>query len=210
MKNFMIFLSYVACLIFGSSSMNASASNSEFPQDMLIIIEMQKKFSASECIEAQECILQEIENAKKRNHIILFVNMNVKSDESDLGRNVEIFQETLQNYHNVHIVTKFFSSGSRVILDFIKQRHLNLSEISVCGINTGACVKSTVQNLLDKGEFQILTLVASACASECFIKDCDCDKPYCERTHRQHLQQIQEQFVRYTRFRLMPEMRTEG
>lgn len=175
---------------------------------ILIIIDMQEKFSASQCEEAQNCIAQEIKNAISQGIPILFVNMKMKSYETKKGKNIKILRDLVSGYDKVYTVQKFFSSGSRAILTFLKSKNLEgIKELRVCGINTGACVEATVRNLLESGDFEILNLIEAGCASECFIRDeeCDCQGGYCRKSHERYLEKMIKDFVIHKNFHVVYE-----
>jgi hypothetical protein len=128
---------------------------------MLVVIDCQKKFPASELI--VEEVIKEILRAKKRNEWIMLVTVG--------GRTLYRITRELKGYWKVVKVDKDYDDGSSKIFDRIhgyhwktlKVHHIEkVRHLRVCGINTSACIMKTVSGL---AKFIKVTILSKACAN---------------------------------------------
>lgn len=138
---------------------------------MLVVVDMQKEYPASELVVNQ--VVKEVRKARRKGEWIMLVEY----DES--GRTMYRITRELKGYNKVKKVTKVVDNGAYAILwgltipykaTLSSWKSLNkptpprrISHIKVCGVNTNACVISTVEGLryLDCK----ITVLSKACAN---------------------------------------------
>ena len=128
----------------------------------LIIIDMHPCCDAAKDRATVQSILREIKQAKRFNHIIFLVEM-IGCGETD--KNI---LDVLKNYkRKTFKITKREDDGSLNIVQCIINNGLSLSKLKICGINTNACVSSTVNGLIRRFDLKIpVEIIADACNTE--------------------------------------------
>jgi nicotinamidase-related amidase len=127
---------------------------------VLVIIDMQPEF----CYAAKSIIPQvvkAIEKAKKEQKEILLIEYAYK-DSSHTRTYREILQ-TVSTYKNKKVVYKYSDDGSKEIMQILEKRKVI---IDVCGVNLGACVRSTVKGLLRNTNIQRINILKKAVNDE--------------------------------------------
>lgn len=130
----------------------------------LVVIDMQPKFEAATYRRCCRGVREAVVRAKKRGDHIIFVEYAKQWYEEYSQPTLEKITRVVNDYHNFSIVEKNDDDGSADILDLAAERSLDLSEIRVCGVNGSACVKRTVNGLLEKLEDAKIILIRSAIA----------------------------------------------
>lgn len=112
------------------------------------------------------CIVQ-IKRAIKDRAAIIFVEYNgygpTHQDLKDVIRKAA--------YDRLYVVYKSTDNGGKEISQLIKKRHLAASRIKVCGVNTDACVHSSVLGLRKHLSASKIEVIADACASATYFKN---------------------------------------
>jgi hypothetical protein len=138
----------------------------------LVVIDMQKAFTAARRKRVLLNCEKEINKAIKNNCSIIFV------EYFNCGKTIKKLTDLTKNYKKTYTVTKNNDDGSPEISCLFKSNRLPAKNIKVCGVNTDACVLDTVCGLSHSNRFSksIIDVIANAC-----------DTSY---NHEQGLQQI--------------------
>lgn len=128
----------------------------------LCVVDMQPIFLAyAEC---ENAVLREIRLARRRNDGIVFLEMNVVKG-SHKGTIPKLLNEAKRGgYNKVAVSVKRYADGSLQFLNAARRRGFNISKIRVCGVNRHACVKNTIEGLLDTLTDPKIEIVWSATA----------------------------------------------
>lgn len=113
---------------------------------MLLVIDMQPRFAAVESI--IDNVAKEIERAKQRDEWIVFLKVGK-------GRVAYRLTSLTRRYYKRLMLTKYWDDGAPELFFALTRRSHRLNAktigrvqtIRVCGVNTGACVYSTVRSL---------------------------------------------------------------
>lgn len=130
---------------------------------MLLVIDMQPRFHATEAIINE--VIVEVKRAVARNEWIIFLTVGQ-------GRTAYRITQHVRGYRHKRALTKYNNDGAGELFGALirRSRHLNannigrIQSIKVCGVNTGACVYSTVKSLsyLDV-EIKVLSHAVAQC-----------------------------------------------
>lgn len=129
----------------------------------LTIIDMQPEFEAANGKRVYNSVLREIKRAIEKRAAIIFVEYgNLSTLHTKTRRGLRF---AASHYDRVFDVIKFQNDGSVPIMDCIKRNRLS-HHIKVCGVNTDACVISSVRgmNKASKKKAKI-QVIADACAT---------------------------------------------
>ena len=129
-------------------------------QPTLVVVDMQPEFEAAFHPNVVIGVTQEIINAKNVGAPIILVEYR------DGGQTFDGFFKLLKNYKNKALVRKNRDDGSREVIQAIKRRKFNPYHLRVCGVNSDACVWSTVEGLLGKLNRSRIEVVKQACFTE--------------------------------------------
>lgn len=113
---------------------------------MLVVIDMQPRFYATESIMKE--VIVEVKRAVARNEWIIFLKVGK-------GRVAGRITQHVRGYRRKKMLTKYNNDGAAEIFRALTRRSNNLSannigqvrSIKIVGVNTGACVYSTVRSL---------------------------------------------------------------
>ena len=119
----------------------------------LAIIDVQPKFSAAEKILDQ--VVRQIKLARRRSDGIVLVELGGPQSHD------EIYQ-ALHGYNRFVVANKNSSDGSREVIDAIYENHYALDRIRLCGVNTCACVLSTLRGLMALDVVQRIEIASDA------------------------------------------------
>jgi nicotinamidase-related amidase len=132
---------------------------------ILVIIDMQVRFSASEKPETRAAIIGLINKARKKYWPIMLVEYDNPGDYSDEEQQTwPDILAALVDYDDCAFVTKHDDDGS---CEVIKARDTYWPEINnfvLCGVNTDACVKGTARGLDDRCA-DLIEIISPACNS---------------------------------------------
>lgn len=136
---------------------------------ILVVIDMQTKFPASRHQTTLENCAREIKQAMDKHQRILFLEY-VDGGETQ-SKLIELVQcpcdsrSCKQSYDRYWVSTKFEDDGSRTILDYLKRIKRSEGKVSftICGVNTDACVRSTVLGLAKRKKDALIRVVKDAC-----------------------------------------------
>lgn len=135
---------------------------------MLIVIDMQLEFSSSEAIVGPVC--EAIIKAKANNEPIILVEYacdyqqdkeQCRAEECQCMTHTEIL-DLLDGYSNVVYVAKAHDDGGREIINAVE---VFPPIVDVCGVNTNACVRETVETLAKRVPETEFVLLLEACNS---------------------------------------------
>ena len=139
----------------------------------LLIIDMQSNFDAANNPNTILSTLKEIKDAKDNGCAIMVVESRndpaIESSKYPLSYQFENTHEVILNeikdYERSAVISKHECNGSFYIKEFLLEADcdFNIDKFRVCGVNTDACVASTINNMADDlfdAEFQI---VKAAC-----------------------------------------------
>lgn len=132
-------------------------------QPTLVVVDMQPCFEASLDVDVIVGVTCEIVKARQRGAPIILVEYR-GFDIQD--RTHDAFYDLLRNYKRRAIIGKSDDDGSREILQTLKRRQFNSRHLRICGVNSDACVWSTVEGLLEKLDNARIDVVKRACGSE--------------------------------------------
>ncbi len=110
----------------------------------LVVIDMQEEFSAARGRRIQQEILQEIQRSRAKRWPIVIVEF----EES--GGTLPIIRRACKGYRRAVTITKENDDGSSEVLEALGDI-TKCRKVRVCGVNTDACVFSTVHGLQKKG-----------------------------------------------------------
>jgi nicotinamidase-related amidase len=124
----------------------------------LVVIDMQREFEASLQKRVQKHCIKEITEAKSRGYAIILV------EYVGYGHTLPKLFKIVDDYHRAFISRKCRDDGSDGVSNLIKSNHLH-SNLRICGVNTDACVLSTVRGLTKKMKRAKIHVVANACGT---------------------------------------------
>ena len=129
---------------------------------MLIIIDMQYEFDAAEDVVGPVC--DAVRQAKNEGRQIVLVEYkcwnHFPNAETCGCRTYYEITSLLEGYTNLVVVTKANDGGGREIIDAVS---VFPSDVDVCGVNIGACVRETVEQLSRLVPDSEFTLLEQAC-----------------------------------------------
>jgi nicotinamidase-related amidase len=127
---------------------------------MLLIIDMQKGFTATSYVAAE--VATEVRKARRRREPIILVECNERP-EVDWGPTVVEVKKALRGYDQQVLVTKRACDGSREVIAAIENTGFNHDIIRVCGVETNICIQKTVDGLAAHYKTSRIKLIARAC-----------------------------------------------
>lgn len=113
---------------------------------MLVVIDMQPRFHAMHSI--IDRVISEVEKAVAKNEWIIFLTVGP-------GRTAYRVKRPVRGYRKTFTLRKYRNDGASEIFNVITRRSYwrnakvigQIRSIKICGVNTGACVYSTVRSL---------------------------------------------------------------
>ena len=114
----------------------------------LIVIDVQDRFINDLDFEKPLLVAQVVKavrKARKENRHIFLVQYR---GHGPTNRSVK---KAVANYDKVHIVTKYADNGGLEVWDALQSKKVRHKTLTVCGVNLGACVASTVNDLVYRG-----------------------------------------------------------
>jgi nicotinamidase-related amidase len=133
----------------------------------LVIIDMQPTFEASQEPWLIENVKREIRQAKKRKEPILLVRYHGGSQDRRKDWQIDPrLLRTIGTYTKVFPVIKHRADGSQKIIGLLNRKRLPKKNIKVVGVNTDACVASTVNSLAERMPLSSIWVVADACHTD--------------------------------------------
>lgn len=127
--------------------------------ECLLIIDMQASFDASLDPKVQRSCIREIKKAMREQAPIVFVEYS--GHGSTISELTDVVEQA--HYKKVHHVLKHDDDGSDVIVEFLRKKHLPRSNLSVVGVNSNWCVRSTVAGLTYLLKSATIKVIADAC-----------------------------------------------
>lgn len=128
-------------------------------ENILIVIDMQATFKASESLILQEAILNEIKASRRNGEIIIFLEY-----DGD-GPTIPSIVKAVEDYPRLYIGSKKTDSGGDIVCSLLQELGIVVKNVRVCGVRTEACVFSTVHTLSQSPLIHKITLVGNACNS---------------------------------------------
>lgn len=125
----------------------------------LVIIDMQAQFRASEDKRTINNCKKQIRTAIKDRAAIIFVEFN------GFGPTLPELTKLTEKYNRSFHITKSYDDGSRQLKNFLLTHRVSKKNLKFCGVNTNACVLSTVYGTHLKLRDSNLTVIADACNS---------------------------------------------
>lgn len=133
---------------------NADAPNA------LVVVDMQSYFPAANNPDTIAAVEDEIRQAIQNGYFIVIL------EYLDCGRTIGSLMKELEGYSDYKVVTKSRDDGSEEVKKACDVRGLAPANISVVGVNTGACVRQTVEGLCRKYPASLVSVIAKACNTE--------------------------------------------
>jgi len=131
---------------------------------VLVIIDMQRYFSASCSRRVQDNVIRAIEHAKRNRYGIVLVEYDGN------GATHQVILNACRRYKKFYRVTKTQDDGSREILSAVAEFDLPLTHFMLCGVNLQYCVRDTAIGLARQGNNCRVTVLEPACAGfDCSI-----------------------------------------
>lgn len=128
---------------------------------VLLIIDMQETFSASQNIETIEACKKEILQAIEQQEYIFFVEWENE------GSTDKRLTSLARGYKKSYYIYKRQDSGAKEIMSKVYSIGIINAKFRVCGVNTDACVKRTVADLADYGRHgRLVEVVGRACNTD--------------------------------------------
>lgn len=138
-----------------TSSLTTLAS----PEEVLVVIDMQSFFPASNSPSTIAAVVREVKTAVARNLPVIIVEY----DPTEIGRTHDRILRVIANYPRAVTITKAAADGSREIMEACLINGLSLDELRVCGINSDACILETVEGYHNLVPTSTITIVRDAC-----------------------------------------------
>lgn len=130
------------------------------PEDqVLVVIDMQDGFSASNDQRTISFVKQEILRAKQTGMAIVIVEF----DPKEMGSTHREIMDLLIDYERCTTVSKDKDDGSEEILEACLDNGFWMEDFRICGVNSDACVLDTVTGLLERIPSCEITVVQDAC-----------------------------------------------
>ena len=107
----------------------------------LVVVDMQPKFVASQNERTIKMVQKEIKMAMDNKCPIVFL------EYEEYGPTDKRLKEVIKGYKKCKFVKKRMDDGSDYVIRICNLHKYPLNNFRVCGVNTGACVKSTVSGL---------------------------------------------------------------
>lgn len=145
---------------------------------VLVVIDMQPCFEASKSQKVIEENIKQIRKAKSNNQHIIVI------EYSDLILTHIKIKKELKNYDKVKYIKKRYDSGSAQLVKYFKKQEFWPNEINFMGVNTDACVYSTVNNfnkhILKNNKKTKIKVIREGC--RCSFISCGC-----KFKHKKHM-----------------------
>lgn len=125
----------------------------------LIVVDMQPEFDAALNPNVVVGVTLEIQAAVARKSPIVFVEYD------EAGDTHKGLYSLAKGYRKKARIIKYEDDGSRQIIRTIRRREFDLSHLRVCGVNTNACVQSTVEGLLKRLPESKIEVAKAACGT---------------------------------------------
>lgn len=126
---------------------------------VLVVIDMQPGYVASQDAITQWFVKQEITRAREANQPILIVEYHAH----EMGETYPSIMALVEGYDRAVVVPKGGDDGSAEILQTCAKRGFSLNSFRMCGVNSDACVLESVQGLVDKQPDCSITVIQDAC-----------------------------------------------
>ncbi len=128
----------------------------------LVIVDMQPGFSASMHARTLAQVERRIVEAVSHGWAIV-----VLENESHLhGHTLPRLIKHLIGYKRCIVIPKADDDGSREVIAGCQVAGFDLNFVEVCGVNTDACVKATVEGLIARSPFTNILVFRKACYSD--------------------------------------------
>lgn len=130
------------------------------PEDqVLVVIDMQDKFRASNDQQTIYFVKQEILRAKQLGMAVIIVEF----DPHEMGSTHREITDLLEGYDRAVTITKTANDGSEEIIEACLDNGFWMEDFRVCGVNSDACVLETVTGLLGRVSSCQITVIQDAC-----------------------------------------------
>lgn len=134
-------------------------NNNYAAAEVLVVIDMQSFFPASNNPSTVRAVMREVEAAVKANQPVILVEF----EPEQVGRTHDCILRLLKHYGAVVSVTKTDADGSREVLEACLINGIPSNQLRVCGVNSDACVLETIQGFLNLAPESRITVVKDAC-----------------------------------------------
>lgn len=129
-------------------------------QKILLLIDLQKKYPAALDSNLITVVCTEIWNARRENIPIISLNYYTQYDI------VDKIEMNLHGYRNLHTIVKYINDGSINVRYILYKLGLENADFYVCGVNTDACVRETVESLYHCNKNFKINIIANGCNTE--------------------------------------------
>ncbi len=123
----------------------------------LVIVDMQPRFHTSQKRATLYAVEREIQRAKELNNPIVVLEYD------DYGLTDTRLTDAIGSYRLCRTCVKTDDDGSKEVLEACDNEGYTTERFRVCGVNTHACVQSTVSGLAKKVRDCIVEVVKAAC-----------------------------------------------
>jgi hypothetical protein len=123
----------------------------------LVVVDMQSDFPAARNSRTVASVKEEIRLAVQNGHFIVIL------EYFGCGQTNSSLMKELQGYKNYRVVIKSDNDGSAEVKEACEKMGLAPAKFNVVGVNTDACVESTVTGLTSKYPTSLVAVIAKAC-----------------------------------------------
>jgi nicotinamidase-related amidase len=124
---------------------------------ILLLIDLQTNFKSASDPILIKIVNIEIEKAKRENIPIITVEYIGE------GNIVDSIKINLIGYSKLHSVSKTGDDGSQEVHDLLRKIGFNFGQIYVCGVNTDACVRDTINSLYNLNANYRINIISNGC-----------------------------------------------
>lgn len=124
---------------------------------VLVVVDMQPRFEASNCEQTINACATLIKRFRRKNWPIIIL------EYIGNGQSHQCLLDLIKGYRLGVVSEKNFDDGSSVIYDVCDTKQFDTDEFHVCGVNLGACVRSTISGMKNLFPKSGIHLYKNAC-----------------------------------------------
>lgn len=128
-------------------------------ETVLVVIDMQPGYKASQDAITQYFVEQEIIRARERNQPIVVVEF----DPHEMGHTYPRLLRHIEGYSRAVVITKRGDDGSKELHEALVRHGFSVYSLRLCGVNSDACVLETIQGFVVRVPSCRVTVPQDAC-----------------------------------------------